>query len=184
MNRACASEFDYAGWISVGRARRKERGGGASAHNCWVQCDYPSECRWGKEMNPAYDADEDAVRTPLGGAGSFEEAFGLVGGCHDGCAMDADEGSGSSGESAKSGWSSSSSSSASSASTTSLTAEPGVPSACPGASVNASPLHYAREYDEQGERGSKRQSFLGAVSAVGKKRVGGLLGLGMGLGFG
>lgn len=75
-HRACASEFDYAGWKAWGRwrrggvPRRKSslvggwggiggngngiRGGsgagGAIKKDCWNACDYPSECRWGRKV--------------------------------------------------------------------------------------------------------------------------------------
>jgi len=73
-HRACASEFDYAGWKMWGQWRRREiaarrkagvvmdavNGGGAGgaggggagkrradAKDCEALCDFPSECRWG-----------------------------------------------------------------------------------------------------------------------------------------
>ncbi|KAF2000585.1 hypothetical protein P154DRAFT_545630 [Amniculicola lignicola CBS 123094] len=100
-HRACASEFDYAGWKGWGRWRRsgrrdslhdsdeeewggssfssdamlvegkwKEKGKGKSRglfrgsdgegtgkpKDCWNMCDYPSECRWGRQFG---------VHTPL-----------------------------------------------------------------------------------------------------------------------
>ncbi|KAI9668463.1 MAG: hypothetical protein M1831_001217 [Alyxoria varia] len=256
MNRACASEFDYAGWTEVGKLRREaiaksaaekktsaagrwkkalvargagRRSGVERKHNCWFQCDYPSECRWGKEMNPAHNREDDVRQSPNNGTGgtavatSFEEILGLFSDTgsaeedtemddvdmndfpyHDGnqdlmdtdTDMDDEEAHSSGDESAKSQWSSSSSSSSASSassaspstSTTSLTPHPehaGTTPTCSGEGVGASPLYYPREYDEQTGKGSKRQSFLNAVSAAGKKRVGGLLGpLGLGLGHG
>lgn len=65
-HRACASEFDFAGWKGWGRWRRgvPTRPGKAVAgkslrplmldtnkeKNCWINCDYPSHCRWGKKV--------------------------------------------------------------------------------------------------------------------------------------
>jgi hypothetical protein len=64
-HRACPSEFDYAGWKTVGRWRRggprhitrSYTGSAANIPNkaprkqdCWNTCDYPSECRWGKKF--------------------------------------------------------------------------------------------------------------------------------------
>lgn len=69
--KACASEFDYRGWGEVGKWRRdvgaarshtpKPTGLGtrrdsaislnatAAPKDCFNNCDYPSECRWGRE---------------------------------------------------------------------------------------------------------------------------------------
>lgn len=60
-HKACASEFDYLGWKGWGRWKRaslvssltREVGGppgGGGKKNCWTQCDYPSQCRWGKRV--------------------------------------------------------------------------------------------------------------------------------------
>ena len=52
-HKACASEFDYLGWKGWGRWKRaclkpvKILQSDANK-NCWTQCDYPSQCRWGK----------------------------------------------------------------------------------------------------------------------------------------
>ncbi|EOD45456.1 hypothetical protein UCRNP2_7826 [Neofusicoccum parvum UCRNP2] len=78
-HRACASEFDYAGWKAFGEWRRNEetirnisftdsvdfcdaadndcvsspfrtpRRPPKSSRNCWNRCDFPSECRWGSQ---------------------------------------------------------------------------------------------------------------------------------------
>ena len=46
---ACASEFDYEGWLGWGQWRRGgERAPDAQDKHCWRRCDYPSECRWGR----------------------------------------------------------------------------------------------------------------------------------------
>ncbi|KAF1979509.1 hypothetical protein BU23DRAFT_636530 [Bimuria novae-zelandiae CBS 107.79] len=42
-HRACTSEFDYQGWKTWGRWKR-------SGRHCWNNCDYPSECRWGRRF--------------------------------------------------------------------------------------------------------------------------------------
>lgn len=55
-HRACASEFDYAGWKAMGRWRRGSGSGIGKKKNCWASCDYPSECRWGRKFG---------VHTPL-----------------------------------------------------------------------------------------------------------------------
>jgi hypothetical protein len=55
-HKACASEFDYKAWKEFGNWRRAY----FVAHStdirkdCWNLCDYPSECRWEKqvEINP------------------------------------------------------------------------------------------------------------------------------------
>ena len=64
-HRACASEFDYSGWKALGRWRRDGpkhntilyTGSATDRQNkpqekqdCWNTCDYPSECRWGKQF--------------------------------------------------------------------------------------------------------------------------------------
>lgn len=68
-HRACRSEFDYAGWKGRGRWKRSraysaamqaeeettgtESGEGTKKKkkkNCWTDCDYPSQCRWGKSV--------------------------------------------------------------------------------------------------------------------------------------
>lgn len=78
-HRACRSEFDYAGWKGRGRWKRSlpssavtPSSGGApnsgdsgaevrekeneeavqapKRKNCWINCDYPSQCRWGKSV--------------------------------------------------------------------------------------------------------------------------------------
>ncbi|KAH7080733.1 hypothetical protein FB567DRAFT_500734 [Paraphoma chrysanthemicola] len=77
-HRACKSEFDYSGWKDWGRWKRartglgvrsqstvsaneyadreKDAGSGKKLRNCWLTCDYPSECRWGRQFG---------VHTPL-----------------------------------------------------------------------------------------------------------------------
>ncbi|KAH9864661.1 hypothetical protein J1614_010596 [Plenodomus biglobosus] len=60
-HRACASEFDYSGWKAWTRWRRDVREDDPSRRrshvpqqkpvrrkDCWNNCSYPSECRWGK----------------------------------------------------------------------------------------------------------------------------------------
>lgn len=80
-HKACASEFDYAGWRVYGAWRREMNvqpdgaddvamldANDAAAPNdgltdstidahakgqvrdCWMNCDFPSECRWGKQV--------------------------------------------------------------------------------------------------------------------------------------
>ena len=66
-HKACASEFDYLGWKSWGRWKRAaltskpsartkrvddrdNSDGSARKKDCWTQCDYPSQCRWGKRV--------------------------------------------------------------------------------------------------------------------------------------
>lgn len=59
-HRACASEFDYVGWKGWGRWRRSTgvnvkaavatKEGEKKAKDCWTNCDYPSQCRWGKRV--------------------------------------------------------------------------------------------------------------------------------------
>ncbi|KAF2421823.1 hypothetical protein EJ08DRAFT_682842 [Tothia fuscella] len=59
-HKACASEFDYQSWKAWGEWRRlyfvsadskkrrvKQMG---VKRDCWNFCDYPSECRWGKQV--------------------------------------------------------------------------------------------------------------------------------------
>lgn len=58
-HRACTSEFDYSGWKTWSRWRhgtlehvavqKKGTDKGLKLKDCWNQCSYPSECRWGKE---------------------------------------------------------------------------------------------------------------------------------------
>ena len=82
-HKACASEFDYAGWKVWGAWRRDcgeqraaagalvgllDEGGEATGmgwwgkdaeedrrrcKDCWGRCDYPSECRWGRQYGVA-----------------------------------------------------------------------------------------------------------------------------------
>ncbi|KZM25350.1 uncharacterized protein EKO05_0000626 [Ascochyta rabiei] len=62
--RACSSEFDYLGWKDWGRWRRSQPArrsvgrpiqplildtGDEKEKNCWRNCDFPSQCRWGKQ---------------------------------------------------------------------------------------------------------------------------------------
>jgi hypothetical protein len=66
-HKACASEFDYMRWKCWGRwkqaalmskpsarTKRVEDGDNsdrsARKKDCWTQCDYPSQCRWGKRV--------------------------------------------------------------------------------------------------------------------------------------
>ncbi|KAL1597110.1 hypothetical protein SLS60_008692 [Paraconiothyrium brasiliense] len=74
-HRACASEFDYAGWKTWGRWKRSGRKdsiydedsssssdedmssdestttkSSVQQKDCWNTCDYPSECRWGRRF--------------------------------------------------------------------------------------------------------------------------------------
>nr|OQO24959.1 hypothetical protein B0A51_04737 [Rachicladosporium sp. CCFEE 5018] len=83
--RACASEFDYAGWKARGEWRRDVAGqvrlakmlrgeqivsevaSSPTKKDCWANCDYPSECRWGKQFRVAQGRTQDigvAVMTP------------------------------------------------------------------------------------------------------------------------
>lgn len=51
-HRACASEFDYSGWKRWSVWRREAAHAHRSAKtrkDCWKSCDYPSECRWGRQ---------------------------------------------------------------------------------------------------------------------------------------
>ncbi|KAF2195325.1 hypothetical protein K469DRAFT_649146 [Zopfia rhizophila CBS 207.26] len=71
-HKACASEFDYQGWKYWGKWRRSECSdslidgssssssspesesdsieSGPTKKNCWINCDFPSECRWGRQF--------------------------------------------------------------------------------------------------------------------------------------
>lgn len=66
-HRACASEFDYNGWKAIGEWKRKVNAiaeeevdsdkentdiekGQTNWKNCWKNCDYPSQCRWGARV--------------------------------------------------------------------------------------------------------------------------------------
>lgn len=52
--RSCNSEFDYSGWSAMHEWRRQTMGLDAekgSSRNCWLYCDYPSECRWGQRIS-------------------------------------------------------------------------------------------------------------------------------------
>ncbi|OCK74365.1 hypothetical protein K432DRAFT_409923 [Lepidopterella palustris CBS 459.81] len=83
-HRPCASEFDYQGWKRWGKWRRYEEeehwdpepvsifeeDSSASSSsederlkevkNCWNNCNYPSECRWGKQFGAHTPAKIDA----------------------------------------------------------------------------------------------------------------------------
>ncbi|PSK56730.1 Exosome complex exonuclease dis3 [Elsinoe australis] len=65
--RACASEFDYNGWKAVGEWKRKVTAAAdeevdgdkentefekkqTNKKDCWKNCDYPSQCRWGARV--------------------------------------------------------------------------------------------------------------------------------------
>lgn len=69
---ACAAEFDYEAWREFGNWRRDMliKSGRLLAtgrpHNCWFDCDYPSQCRW----RSIYGADPDDPRF----SGRSEEA--------------------------------------------------------------------------------------------------------------
>ncbi|KAF2487151.1 hypothetical protein BDY17DRAFT_319713 [Neohortaea acidophila] len=59
-HKACQSEFDYQGWKVWGTWRRggRQRAAlgetdGAKKKDCWDSCDYPSECRWGRQFGVA-----------------------------------------------------------------------------------------------------------------------------------
>lgn len=87
-HRACASEFDYAGWKAFGQWRRNEEtfrkfsfdyddddddnshaSSPRSTHlqppgrDCWNRCNFPSECRWGSQYGDAQTT--TACATPL-----------------------------------------------------------------------------------------------------------------------
>jgi hypothetical protein len=51
QHRACASEFDYGAWRSWGEWRRAEaeKKELEKKSGCEYGCDFPSECRWGRE---------------------------------------------------------------------------------------------------------------------------------------
>ena len=66
-HKACASEFDYIGWKSWGRWKRSTSTNNKAERlsvqveeekkmkkktekDCWQNCDYPSQCRWGKKV--------------------------------------------------------------------------------------------------------------------------------------
>ncbi|KAF2729011.1 hypothetical protein EJ04DRAFT_590013, partial [Polyplosphaeria fusca] len=60
-HQACGSEFDYQGWKVWGRWRRSGHRDSMDdedgpSKDCWNKCDYPSECRWGRQFG---------VHTPL-----------------------------------------------------------------------------------------------------------------------
>lgn len=53
-HKACNSEFDYVGWNQWAEWRAENVSSPISVQshvhskkNCWKECDYPSECRWG-----------------------------------------------------------------------------------------------------------------------------------------
>jgi hypothetical protein len=50
-HKACASEFDYRAWKEIGEWRRgmmvPPTPSMSQKKDCWRDCDYPSECRWG-----------------------------------------------------------------------------------------------------------------------------------------
>ncbi|KAK5168907.1 uncharacterized protein LTR77_006216 [Saxophila tyrrhenica] len=103
-HKACASEFDYAGWKAWGVWRRGCRVQRAAAEelerflevdgmgdvagqqpcdgtatgeekDCWGECDYPSECRWGKQYGVAAPTatPEVTVTAPLLPASSDDD---------------------------------------------------------------------------------------------------------------
>ncbi|KAI9800121.1 MAG: hypothetical protein M1833_003448 [Piccolia ochrophora] len=50
---SCNSEFDYVGWSTWQEWRRDSLGqqeAPSVGKDCWHQCDYPSECRWGSRV--------------------------------------------------------------------------------------------------------------------------------------
>jgi hypothetical protein len=66
-HKACTSGFDYLGWKAWGRWKRSSRCAVASTaragatgltrigeegktKDCWTDCDYPSQCRWGRRV--------------------------------------------------------------------------------------------------------------------------------------
>jgi hypothetical protein len=53
-HRACASEFDYAAWKTLGEWRRDcltpTTPSFTHKKDCWHNCNYPSECRWGSKL--------------------------------------------------------------------------------------------------------------------------------------
>jgi hypothetical protein len=69
-SRACASEFDYAGWKAWGEWRRnlsEERmevlqAATGCQTDCARFCDYPSECRWGQQYGVAQTTAQAAVQ--------------------------------------------------------------------------------------------------------------------------
>ena len=79
-HRACASEFDYAGWKVWGRWRRGVGGGSRRVEHedgkkkekekdCWNSCDYPSECRWGKRFGVHTPVELEFPEVHVGGSG-------------------------------------------------------------------------------------------------------------------
>jgi hypothetical protein len=52
---ACASEFDYAAWKTIGDWRRERITSVTPSiktkKDCWHSCNYPSECRWGNQLS-------------------------------------------------------------------------------------------------------------------------------------
>ncbi|KAF9695093.1 hypothetical protein EKO04_006728 [Ascochyta lentis] len=83
-HRACVSEFDYLGWKNWGRWRRSNSHnagkrvvgkpvkslvlGSGKEKNCWINCDYPSQCRWGKQVGvhtPTPTRTEFSISTPI-----------------------------------------------------------------------------------------------------------------------
>ncbi|KAK6438939.1 hypothetical protein LTR95_004856 [Oleoguttula sp. CCFEE 5521] len=103
--RACASEFDYAGWKARGEWRRdvvaqvkvakmlrgeqivSEVNSPQMKKDCWANCDYPSECRWGKQFGVSQGGDQDiglavttptAVSEPAPQSTSFDDMLGGV----------------------------------------------------------------------------------------------------------
>jgi hypothetical protein len=48
-HRSCSSEFDYMGWTKMAEWRLSTQSTAPITHqkDCWKNCDYPSECRWG-----------------------------------------------------------------------------------------------------------------------------------------
>ncbi|KAH8719482.1 hypothetical protein GQ44DRAFT_729788 [Phaeosphaeriaceae sp. PMI808] len=48
--KACSSKFDFQSWKTWGRWRRSEHTIDENKKNCWMRCDYPSQCRWGRKI--------------------------------------------------------------------------------------------------------------------------------------
>ncbi|KAL6707853.1 hypothetical protein ACN47E_003753 [Coniothyrium glycines] len=78
-HRACGSEFDYQGWktrahwrrgntrqhaaVTQQRKKKKNNDKKEKQKDCWNTCDYPSECRWGKQFGVCSPVENDFSST-------------------------------------------------------------------------------------------------------------------------
>jgi hypothetical protein len=68
-HRACASEFDYAAWKALGEWRRdclvSPTPSSKYSTDCWRNCDFPSECRWGDKVSQKVEHDSPTIPESL-----------------------------------------------------------------------------------------------------------------------